>query len=37
MNIGTTGRRGFSSGAHGTLFFTADGSAPPEVGGVPLQ
>ena len=37
MNIGTTGQRGFSSAAHGTLFFTADGSAPPEIGGVPLQ
>jgi len=37
MNIGTTGQRGFSSAAHGTLFFTADGSAPPEVGGVPLR
>ena len=36
-NIGTTGQRGFSSAAHGTLFFTSDGSAPPEIGGVPLQ
>lgn len=37
QNIGTTGQRGFSSGAAGTIFFTYDGSAPPEVGGVPLQ
>jgi type IV pilus assembly protein PilA len=37
MNFGTTGQRAFSTAAHGTLFFTADGSAPPEVGGVPLQ
>jgi type IV pilus assembly protein PilA len=36
-NFGTTGQRAFSTAAHGTLFFTADGSAPPEVGGVPLQ
>jgi type IV pilus assembly protein PilA len=37
VSIGTSGQRGFSSAAHGTLFFTADGSAPPEVGGVPLR
>jgi type IV pilus assembly protein PilA len=37
VNIGTTGQRGFSSAAHGTLYFTADGTAPPETGGSPLQ
>ena len=37
INIGTTGQRGFSSAAHGTLYFTADGTAPPETGGSPLQ
>jgi prepilin-type N-terminal cleavage/methylation domain-containing protein len=37
VNIGTTGQRGFSTAAHGTLYFTADGTAPAETGGNPLQ
>ena len=34
---GQTGTRGFGTGTAGTLFFTADGTAPPESGGTPLQ
>jgi type IV pilus assembly protein PilA len=34
---GTTGGRGFGSTASGTIFFTTDGTAPPESGGVPIQ
>lgn len=37
INIGTTGQRGFSSAAHGTLYFDITGAAPTEVGGTPLQ
>jgi prepilin-type N-terminal cleavage/methylation domain-containing protein len=39
ITVGNTGVRGFSSAAHGTLYFVADatGGAPPEVGGTPLQ
>ena len=37
VNIGTTGQRGFSTAADGTLYFTPDGAAPAETGGTPLQ
>ena len=37
INPGTTGQRGFSTAAHGTIYFTADGTAAPETGGTPLQ
>jgi prepilin-type N-terminal cleavage/methylation domain-containing protein len=36
-SVGQTGTRGFSTATAGTIFFTTDGSAPPETGGVPLQ
>ena len=34
---GQTGTRGFSTATAGTIFFTSDGTAPPETGGTPLQ
>lgn len=34
---GTTGNRGFSTATHGSIFFTTDGTAPPENGGTPIQ
>jgi prepilin-type N-terminal cleavage/methylation domain-containing protein len=37
VNVGTTGQRAFATGPSGTIFFTLDGSAPPQTGGVPLQ
>jgi type IV pilus assembly protein PilA len=37
INIGTTGQRGFSTAAAGTIYFDATGAAPPETGGTPLQ
>ncbi len=39
VGVGNTGVRGFSTAAHGTLYFVADatGGAPPETGGTPLQ
>jgi|KBSMisStandDraft_5_1062788.scaffolds.fasta_scaffold994434_1 type IV pilus assembly protein PilA len=39
VGIGTTGQRGFSTAAHGTLYFVSDATsgAPPETGGTPLQ
>ena len=37
QTIGTTGQRGFSTAAHGSIFFLASGAAPPETGGVPIQ
>ena len=39
VGVGNTGVRGFSTAAHGTLYFVADatGGAPPETGGSPLQ
>jgi hypothetical protein len=39
VNVGTTGTRGFSTAAHGTLYFVPDatGGAPAETGGTPLQ
>src|ERR1051325_6038069 len=37
IQVGTTGARGFGTAAHGTIFFTTDGSAGPETGGTPLQ
>jgi type IV pilus assembly protein PilA len=36
-SVGQTGTRGFSTATAGTIFFTNDGSAPPETGGNPLQ
>jgi type IV pilus assembly protein PilA len=36
-SVGQTGTRGFSTATAGTIFFTADGSQPPETGGTPLQ
>jgi prepilin-type N-terminal cleavage/methylation domain-containing protein len=37
LGRGWSGQRGFSTSAHGSIFFTADGSKPPETGGVPIQ
>jgi type IV pilus assembly protein PilA len=37
LSIGSTGQRAFSTAAHGTIFFTADGTQPPETGGTPIQ
>jgi type IV pilus assembly protein PilA len=37
VRIGQTGQRGFATAAHGTVYFTSDGSKPPETGGKPLQ
>jgi type IV pilus assembly protein PilA len=37
VNVGTTGNRGFSTAAHGTIYFTPNGTAPAETGGTPLQ
>jgi len=37
INLGTTGQRGFSTAALGSIFFTSDGTAPAETGGVPIQ
>ena len=37
VTVGTTGGRGFGTAAHGTIFFTNDGSAGPETGGTPIQ
>ena len=39
VGVGNTGVRGFSTAAHGTLYFVADATAgaPPETGGTPLQ
>ena len=37
VGAGWSGQRGFSSSAHGTIFFTQDGTKPPETGGVALQ
>jgi prepilin-type N-terminal cleavage/methylation domain-containing protein len=37
VDVASTGTRGFSTATAGTIFFTTDGSAPPEEGGVPLQ
>jgi prepilin-type N-terminal cleavage/methylation domain-containing protein len=36
-SVGQTGTRGFSTATAGTIFFTSDGSQPPETGGTPLQ
>jgi len=36
-SVGQTGTRGFSTATAGTIFFTTDGTAAPETGGVPLQ
>src|SRR5262245_881928 len=35
--VGQTGSRGFGTGTPGTIYFTNDGSAPPETGGVAIQ
>jgi len=38
LTVGTTGTRGFATLANGTIYFTLDGTAPPEDGtGTPLQ
>jgi prepilin-type N-terminal cleavage/methylation domain-containing protein len=37
VTVGTTGQRGFSSAAAGTIFVDTTGAAPPETGGTPLQ
>jgi prepilin-type N-terminal cleavage/methylation domain-containing protein len=34
LGAGWSGQRGFSSAAHGNIFYTTDGSKPPETGGV---
>jgi type IV pilus assembly protein PilA len=36
-SIGSTGQRGFSTSAAGTIYFLGTGAAPPETGGTPLQ
>jgi type IV pilus assembly protein PilA len=35
--VGQTGTRGFATATAGTIFFTPDGTAPPETGGNPIQ
>jgi hypothetical protein len=37
ITVGTTGGRGFGSTASGTIFFTANGAAPPQTGGNAIQ
>jgi type IV pilus assembly protein PilA len=37
LNVGSTGQRGFSTAAHGSIFVKMDGTKPPEVAGTPLQ
>ena len=37
INFGTTGQRGFSTAALGSIFVTGNGTAPPETGGSPIQ
>jgi type IV pilus assembly protein PilA len=37
ITVGTTGGRGFGSTASGTIFFTINGTAPPQTGGTPIQ
>ena len=37
LGYGTTGERGFSTASHMSIFFTRDGSKPPEIGGNPVQ
>jgi len=37
VGVGTTGQRGFSTSAAGTIFFDATGAAPAETGPNPLQ
>ena len=37
LGAGWSGQRGFSSSPRGSIYFTLDGSKPPETGGVPLQ
>ena len=37
VGIGTTGQRGFSTSAAGTIYFDITGAAPAESGGTPLQ
>ncbi|MEO8077237.1 MAG: pili assembly chaperone, partial [Acidobacteriota bacterium] len=37
ITVGTTGGRGFGSTASGTIFFTANGTVPPQTGGIPIQ
>jgi type IV pilus assembly protein PilA len=37
ITAGQTGVRRFATATAGTIFFTADGSAPPETGGAPIQ
>jgi type IV pilus assembly protein PilA len=37
ITVGTTGGRGFGSTASGTIFFTPNGTAPPQTGGIPIQ
>ena len=37
VQVGSTGQRGFSSTAAGTIYFLSTGAAPPETGGTPIQ
>jgi len=37
LGRGWSGQRGFATSSHGSIYFTADGSKPPETGGVPIQ
>jgi type IV pilus assembly protein PilA len=37
VQVGSTGQRGFSSTAAGTIYFTSAGTAPAETGGTPIQ
>ena len=36
VTVGSSGQRAFGTGASGTIFFVATGTAPPQTGGVPL-
>jgi len=37
LQVGRTGQFGFSTASHGNIFYTTDGSKPPEIGGTPLR
>jgi type IV pilus assembly protein PilA len=37
VSIGSSGQRGFATTAGGTIYFTPDGTKPPQTAGVPLQ
>jgi prepilin-type N-terminal cleavage/methylation domain-containing protein len=37
VGVGSTGQRGFSTATIGGIFFTTDGTAAPETGGMPIR